>query len=153
MKGRPRVDVENAEIVPRQDYVATLKEIVEEGFCPFCEEHLFKHHRKPLLFKNAHWLVTENFWPYDGVKRQFLLITRKHISHVTGLSPEGWKALGSACKRLARDYGLKGGTLLMRFGDTAYTGASVSHLHAQIIIGGKRSAKSKEIRALVGFKR
>jgi hypothetical protein len=35
---------------------------------------------------------------------------------------------------------------------TEFTGASVAHLHAQVICGGPRRADSELLRALVGFK-
>ena len=35
---------------------------------------------------------------------------------------------------------------------TDFTGASVAHLHAQLVSGGRREADSELIRALVGFK-
>jgi hypothetical protein len=68
------------------------------------------------------------------------------------LPSEAWEALGSAYRRLVTDYRLKGATLLLRTGMTEVTGASVAHLHAQVISGGPRRGDSELIRALVGFK-
>ena len=147
-----RVDVQNASTRARDEYAQALAKIEEAGICPFCEEHLPKHHGKPILFRNAHWIVTENAWPYEGTRHQFVLIARDHIESAEVLSSEAWEALGSAYRRLVSDYQLEGATLLLRTGMTEYTGASVAHLHAQLICGGPRRGESELLRALVGFK-
>jgi ATP adenylyltransferase len=146
------VDVQNARTRARSEYAEALAKIAAGGVCPFCEAHLPTHHKKPVLFRNAHWLVTENAWPYDGTRHQFLIIHRDHIESAEELPPAAWSALGSAYRRLVKDYRLVGATLLFRTGKTDFTGASVAHLHAQLISGGQREEGSELIRALVGFK-
>ncbi len=81
-----------------------------------------------------------------------MLIAREHIESAEVLPSEAWEALGSAYRRLVSDYQLEGATLLLRTGMTEYTGASVAHLHAQLICGGPRRGESELLRALVGFK-
>ncbi len=76
------VDIENAVVVPRNDYARVLRTIITNGFCPFCEKHLFKHHRQPLIYKSKYWLVTKNSWPYKGSRYHFLFIIRPHIEAV-----------------------------------------------------------------------
>jgi hypothetical protein len=103
-----RVDVQNASTRARGEYAQALAKIEEAGVCPFCEEHLPKHHGKPILFSNAHWIVTENAWPYEGTRHQFVLIAREHIESAEVLPSEAWEALGSAYRRLVSDYQLEG---------------------------------------------
>ncbi len=118
-----RVDVQNARTRARGDYAQALAKIEADGICPFCEAHLPKHHTKPILFRNAEEL------------------------------PIGaWESLGSAYRQLVAEYRIEGATLILRTGKTDFTGASVAHLHAQVISGGRREADSEFIRALVGFK-
>ena len=150
---RKQVDIENATVVPRDDYTQTLKAIIEEGFCPFCEEHLFKHHRKPILRKSKYWLVTENSWPYKGVQFHFLFISRTHIEAVEDVSFLMWVDLFSQYGELVTENDIKGATLMIRSGDTKITGASVNHLHAHLIVGGERTAHSKPIKAIIGFEK
>ena len=152
MTARPPVDVENARTRARRDYADALAEIAADGLCPFCEEHLSRYHKKPILFGDAHWLVTENAWPYDGMRHQFLVIARRHVERAEDLAPAAWEALGAAYRRLVGHYRLAGATLFLRSGLTDVTGASVAHLHAQVTSGDRRRPDSELIRALVGFK-
>lgn len=145
------MDVRNAGVLPRVGYSDTLMKITEEGICPFCEKNLLRHHSKPILFKNKEWIVTKNAWPYEGSKHHFLLISRTHIEDAKDASSEVWKLLGTAYKKLCREFSLKGATLFIRSGDTKYTGASVNHLHAQVVSGSARTDRSMPITALVGF--
>jgi diadenosine tetraphosphate (Ap4A) HIT family hydrolase len=150
---RRHVDKGNSTIAGRGDYTQTLEAILAGGFCPFCETHLFKHHRKPLLHKTKYWLVTENSWPYEGTKYHFLFIARRHIEAAEMASPVMWMDLQKLYKKLVKEHGIKGASLVLRSGDTRYTGASVSHLHAHLISGGPRKKKSESIKALVAFRK
>ena len=152
MKASRHVDVQNAKTRARGEYAEALGKIAATGVCPFCEEHLATHHKNPILFRNAHWIVTENAYPYDGVRHQFVIIHREHLETAEELPPEAWAALGSAYQRLVRAYRISGGALMLRTGLTEFTGASVAHLHAQLICGGPRRQDGELIRALVGFK-
>ena len=150
---KKKVDVENATIVARDDYVQVLEAIIAAGFCPFCEEHLFKHHRKPILFRSRYWLVTENSWPYKGSRFHFLFIARTHIEATENLTTAAWIDLYHLYQKVAHESCLLGGTLFIRSGDTNITGASVNHLHAHLVVGGKRTEGAEPITALVGFKK
>lgn len=149
---RHQVDVDNATIVPRSDYTRVLNAIVAKGFCPFCEEHLFKHHRKPIIFRSKYWLVTENSWPYQGSQHHFLFIARIHVEATEEVSAAVWANLKKVYRDVVKYYALKGATLMMRSGDTKFTGASVNHLHAHLVVGSSRTKKTKPIKAIVGFK-
>lgn len=151
MKKKRQVDIANAHIVTRSEYTQVLKKITDEGFCPFCEEHLMKYHTKPILFKGTYWIVTENAWPYKGTKKHFVLISRLHIECFEKAPKGSVLELHKHWNTLRKKFNLKGSTLLMRSGDTNMTGASVNHLHAQIIVGQKRTKKSSPLTAVVGF--
>lgn len=146
-----KVDVENANVVKRGIYAQVLKKIVAEGFCPFCEEHLFKHHRHPLVDKSKFWLITENAWPYKGSRYHYLFITRKHVETIEALSSATWTDLQKLYKKLVSGKNIRGATLMIRSGNTKITGASVNHLHAHLVSGGRRGKNTKPIKALVGF--
>jgi diadenosine tetraphosphate (Ap4A) HIT family hydrolase len=117
----------------KKEQIEVMKKIISDGVCPFCEENIEKYHTKPILFKTDRWIVTENAWPYDGAKKHWLLIYKFHIEHTKEIDGMGWKDIGEILKRLEKEEDLDYGTFLMRFGDTAKTGATVLHVHLQLI--------------------
>src|ERR1700675_2978666 len=119
------VDVRNASTRAGGDYAQVLAKIEEDGICPFCAAHLATHHKNPILFGNAHWIVTENAWPYEGTRHQLLLIYREHIKSAEELPPGAWESLGSAYRQLVKEHRIEGAALLLRTGKTDFTGASV----------------------------
>lgn len=153
MPAKRQVDVENSEVVKRDDYTQVLKAIIAAGFCPFCEKHLFKHHQRPVILRSSHWLVTENSWPYEGSRFHFLFIARAHIEATEDMSFAVWTDLQEMYRKVVKENEIRGATLMIRSGDTRFTGASVTHLHAHLISGAPRTKKTEPIRALVAFKR
>lgn len=115
------------------DQREVMQESVDDGVCPFCIESLRKYHKQPILSAGEHWLVTENQWPYEYTDSHYLLIARNHIETVADLPLEAFEDLGRQVKWLVSDRDIAYGGLAMRFGDTRYTGATVSHLHAHLL--------------------
>jgi diadenosine tetraphosphate (Ap4A) HIT family hydrolase len=115
-------------------YLAAIARIAEGQFCPFCPEHLASTHPNPLDYRE-HWIVTDNAYPYQSAKQHLLLIHTQHIVHMGEVSPEAWRELWLLADEICKERRIVGGTLVMRFGETRYTGASVQHLHAQLVQG------------------
>jgi ATP adenylyltransferase len=130
-----------------------MEQIVKDGVCPFCYEHLERYHTEPLLFETEHWVATTNFAPYPGSAFHFLLIARTHHEDILSLSNEERIDLFTALDRLNKEYTIPGGTVIMRFGDTEYTGGSVTHLHAQLVVGAPRSERTEPIRTFIGYQK
>ncbi|MFA5942731.1 MAG: HIT domain-containing protein [Candidatus Paceibacterota bacterium] len=151
---KKQVDVGNASVVPRDDYVKVLEEIIAAGFCPFCEEHLFKHHPNPVLFQNKHWLVTKNTWPYVGTRLHLLFIARTHIERIEDMTATMLLYRHDLYRQVIEEHTITGATFMTRSGETLFTGATVTHLHSHLIVGGARDeTDSKPIKALVGFEK
>lgn len=133
----------------RKEYAKVLERIDREGVCPFCEDYFLKYHTRPILKKSRHWIVTENFAPYDGAKHQFLFVHRGHIEDAHKLSSAAWSDLLTNIKWLTKKYQLPALSFFMRTGDSRYTHASVAHLHAQALVGG---TSRKKLRVTLAFK-
>ncbi len=121
-KGRPGSDT----------YGQVIADIAKDGVCPFCPEHLKQYH-KPELVEKKFWWVTDNMYPYKPTKRHRLIIHKKHISHMNELSVDAWAELLEIIKSETARLGITGGTFIERFGETKFTGASVTHLHGHIV--------------------
>lgn len=126
------VNPQNTKSRPDGKYGEVINQIAKDGVCPFCPEHLKKYHAHP-LDERKFWWVTDNMYPYKPNLHHRLLIHKKHITHVREISPEAWTELDEIIISETNKRVMDGGTLIMRFGLTKFTGASVSHLHAQLL--------------------
>lgn len=147
---KKHIDVKNS--VGRADYKKVLKKIKKDKVCPFCLENFLTYHTEPILRQSRHWLITKNFKPYTGSTTHLLFVYTTHIEHISKLTKEGWDDLLRQTRWVSKKFNLKGETFFMRYGDTRYTGASVNHLHAQLISGGTHSTKGNApIKTVIGF--
>lgn len=118
-----------------QEYRQVIEDIIEEGICPFCPEHLSRFHRNPIDQESDYWVVTNNLYPYKGAVAHALAIHKQHIESIEEMQPEAWVDFLDVIKGATKRLRLEGASLLMRYGSTNYTGASVAHMHAQIVSG------------------
>lgn len=115
-----------------------MEECTRLGICPFCWENLNEWHDATVLKKGNFWAITANDHPYPGSKYHFLAIYRDHISSISELTSLDGGELFSMFSEFCEERDIVGATILMRFGEMEYTGASVSHLHAHIVSGASR---------------
>ncbi|MEK7109184.1 MAG: HIT domain-containing protein [Patescibacteria group bacterium] len=113
-------------------YGEIINSIASIGHCPFCPEN-FKYHKKPALKKMGGWFITESRWPYKNSQKHFLIISTKHHETLGELKAADMRTILSLATWAVKRYKIKGGGLTMRFGDSDFTGATVSHLHAHLI--------------------
>jgi len=132
-------------------YDALLKQITKDGVCPFCEDNLKKYHQPPILKKNQSWILTTNQNPYAGLKKHLLFIHRQHLISLSQLKTQDWSDLGKLINWVIEKYAIHGGSFFVRFGETDYTGASVTHLHAHLVSGGKRTKNKNEVTIRLGY--
>lgn len=113
-------------------YAEVINQIADQKVCPFCPDQLANFHKNP-IDERRHWLITDNMYPYRPHKNHVLLIHKTHIQHLADITPEAWTELGEIIREQTAQRDIAGGTFYLRFGDTRFTGASVTHLHANII--------------------
>lgn len=135
------------------------EKIVKDNVCPFCvdfskKQEVFKYHSKPVLFHGVHWVVTENFDPYQGTSHHFMFIHRKHIISFSELKPAALQELALLTKKLERKFSLPAGVFLFRFGATEYTGGSVNHFHGHFVLGDKGiKGEAEPLTLFAGYKK
>jgi len=125
------VNQNNSSSRPTGEYNEVIKKINMDGVCPFCPEHLKKYHKKPIV-ERKYWWVTDNMYPYSPSKHHRLLIHKGHISHYNEIGIEAWIEMQEIINKETKDLNITGGAFIMRFGETRFTGGTVSHLHAHI---------------------
>jgi ATP adenylyltransferase len=134
---------------------AKMIELTKMGACPFCPKYLKQYHDNSIEKTGKYWVVTKNDYPYEGTTHHYLLIYRQHIEHIKDVSKAGFAELSDHIKWLTKKHNLPAGGLAVRFGDSDYTGASISHLHAQLLIGHKVNSKNKKkiLNFPIGYKK
>jgi diadenosine tetraphosphate (Ap4A) HIT family hydrolase len=128
-----------------------MAQIEQDGVCPFCAAHFTNYHPKPIIFETDSWFVTTNMSPYEGTKYHFLFVYKPaHIASIVELPIEGWNDLHACVHRVVTEHHITGGSFFMRFGDTRYTGSSVEHLHAHLIVGDIDNPDHHPVRVKLG---
>jgi len=131
---REFVDLSHARLDEQR---SVMEQIVKDGVCPFCPEHLEQYHKQPTLQENESWVLTKNQWPYEKTEVHLLAILRRHEEDLVNLTDEDWKNLGQLMRWAQQHMKLPGGAIGMRFGKPKFSGATVQHIHAQLIVPKK----------------
>lgn len=130
------LDLKNAR---KEEQINLMKKIIADGVCPFCHDFVEKeklaYHPNPVLIETDFWVVTRNAWPYDHTKEHLVLVIKRHILNPEEMTKEEILDLWEIVGKIKRMLNITHSTLLMRSSEsTGKTGATVQHLHAQLIM-------------------
>lgn len=117
---------------------ARMEECTRLEICPFCWKNLAIYHDAPILKQGRFWVITANDHPYTGARYHYLAIYRDHVSTIGHLDPESSHELFRLFSNFCEERRIEGATIVMRFGEMVYTGATIRHLHAHIVSGASR---------------
>ncbi len=131
-------------------YKKIIEQISKDDVCPFCEEHLLKYHKNPIIKSGTFWTLTTNMYPYKNSKYHFLIIHKGHITTTKDISKDAWLELYETINWIENEYDISGGTFFMRCGDTSKTGASVTHLHSHLVTPDKDKPGYEPVIARIG---
>jgi len=142
------VNINNAR---KGEYQKVIERIAKTGKCPFCKEH-FKYHKKPILKRKDDWFLTEASWPYKNTDCHLMILGEKHRENLFELKKKDFEAVFFLAGWAIKKYKIKGGGLVMRFGDTDLTGASVAHLHFHLISPqkDKKTGRARRVNFPIG---
>lgn len=129
------LDLKNAR---KEEQIAVMKKIIADGVCPFCHDFVDKiepaYHTNPILVENNSWIVTRNAWPYDHTKEHLVFVIKRHIVTPEEMTDKEVLDLWKIIKETKQKLEITHSTLLMRSDSTGKTGATVQHLHAQLVV-------------------
>jgi ATP adenylyltransferase len=128
-----------------------MERIRKDKVNPFDWKHLERYHAEPILRKGRYWLVTPNDYPYEGTSLHLLLIYKDDVRLPSETSAKAWPELQKHIAWIEKTYKVKGGSLLMRFGEPSMTGGSVHHLHLHVIVGTKHRKGAKKLKVTAGY--
>jgi ATP adenylyltransferase len=128
------------------DQLAEMRRLEANGICLFCPDALRSHAHQRIILETPHWSVTPNEFPYKGTALHLLVVPNEHVSDLLDLTPAArndfWDALTAIRERFAlKHYGLG-----VRNGDCKFTGATIAHVHAHVLVGDSNSADEVPVR-------
>ena len=118
-----------------EEQLAEMRRLEAAGICLFCPDSLRDHARQRVAFETAHWAVTPNAFPYAGTRLHLLVVPHRHVNDMLDLGDAAladfWVALRLIRERFELDhYGLG-----VRNGNCSFTGATIRHVHAHVLVG------------------
>lgn len=120
------------------DYRKKLEIIKNLGIDPFGREYIEdpRFEPKKILYETPFWFAFENQHRYPGTKHQFVFVSQKYAENFMQLPIGAYADLFAVGNEVCCDFKVPGGGFIFfsRFGDPASSGATVYHLHAQIIV-------------------
>ncbi|MBT3356636.1 hypothetical protein HN784_00115 [bacterium] len=116
----------------------SMKETIGKGKCPFCPPHTRrKGWAKKVIRSFGSWNLRPNDFPYDNHDHHFVIIYDKHTNDIKDITEEEWVQFGHLLSWTIKEYSLKGGAVVMRFGHSDYNASTVRHLHGHIQVPAK----------------
>jgi ATP adenylyltransferase len=117
------------------EQLAEMQRLEERGLCLFCPDGLREHERQRVLTETKHWTITPNEFPYPGTSLHLLLVPRQHAGDLLDLEPDVQADFWTALAWIRDRYGLSYYGLGVRNGDCRYSGATIRHVHAHVLVG------------------
>jgi ATP adenylyltransferase len=117
------------------DQLAEMQRLEAEGTCLFCPDGLRQHAADRILHESGSWFVILNKFPYRGTKLHLLIIPREHVGDMADLHPAAQSDFWSVLSLTRERFELSHYGLGIRNGDCRFTGATIAHLHAHVLVG------------------
>lgn len=123
-----------------------MERLEAAGICLFCPSGLRESQQQQILLETAHWTATLNAYPYPGTAFHGLLVPHQHASDMLDLDPECQRDFWTALASLRERYGLRYYGLGVRNGDCRFTGGTIAHVHAHVLVPDATSATEVPVR-------
>lgn len=124
-----------------------MQKLEQQGDCFLCLNTLKgMPEAGPPELENAYWYVKKNDFPYKDTSVHLLVVSKQHVSTLKELSiaaHNGFLAIVTECEN---KYKLDAFSIGMRVGDMRFTGGTIAHLHAHIIVGDTSNPNHEPVR-------
>jgi ATP adenylyltransferase len=121
------------------EQLAEMERLEAAGTCLFCPASLRAHETQRVLFETGHWAVTPNEFPYQGTALHLLVVPHRHAGDLLDLSDAELADFWTALRRIRERFALTHYGLGVRNGDCRYTGATIAHVHAHVLVSDPAS--------------
>jgi ATP adenylyltransferase len=129
-----------------EEQLAEMRRLEAAGICLFCPQALREHGRQRIAFETRHWAVTPNEFPYVGTRLHLLVVPHQHVTDMTDLDDEALADFWTALRTVRQHYGLGHYGLGVRNGTCAFTGATIAHVHAHVLVGDEAAEPEVPVR-------
>jgi ATP adenylyltransferase len=116
------------------EQLAEMQRLEAAGVCLFCPAELERHAGAAAFLRTEHWTVMPNDFPYAGTSLHLMLIPRQHAGDLLELGAAAQADFFTALAAAREHYGFGHYGLGVRNGDCRYTGATIAHLHAHVVV-------------------
>lgn len=106
------------------------QESIGTGTCPFCNYP--PEIRERMIYEGQYWNAWHNPFPYGSHQTHIILAPIAHWTSMGDITVAAWFEWATINQKLIKELKLPGGGLVMRFGDNAYNGGSLTHVHSHI---------------------
>jgi ATP adenylyltransferase len=117
------------------EQLAEMERLEAAGICLFCPAALREHARQRVLFETEHWSVTPNEFPYAGTRLHLLVVPHQHVNDMLDLGDAALTDFWAALRTIRESFGLDYYGLGARNGNCSFTGATIAHVHAHVLVG------------------
>lgn len=128
------------------EQLAEMRRLEAAGICLFCPASLREHASQEIAFETRHWSVTPNAFPYRGTRLHLLIVPHQHASDLLDLGDEALADFWAALRQVREQYGLDYYGLGVRNGNCSFTGATIAHVHAHVLVGDPESEPEVPVR-------
>lgn len=118
-----------------EEQLAEMRRLEAAGICLFCPETLREHPSQQVILETRHWSVTPNEFPYKGTKLHLLVVPHRHVNDMLDLDDEALADFWTALREVRARFGLGHYGLGVRNGNCSFTGATIAHVHAHVLVG------------------
>ncbi len=117
------------------EQLAEMERLEAAGICLFCPAGLRVHTRQRAGWETRHWMVLHNEFPYPGTAIHLLVVPHKHVTDMLDLDDESLGEFWDVLKTIRDRFGLGHYGLGVRNGNCGFTGATIAHVHAHVLVG------------------
>lgn len=125
---------------------ARMERLDAAGVCLFCPDGLAGHAGDEVVLRTRHWSVIPNAFPYAGARLHLLLVPDEHAEDLLELSEPARADFWTALAQVRQRYRLTHYGLGSRNGDCRYTGATIAHVHAHVLVGEEQDEEAPPVR-------
>jgi len=128
------------------EQLAEMQQLESAGLCLFCPDGLRQFVGQQVLWETRYWSVVPNKFPYHGTGLHLLLVPHEHANDILDLEPASQHDFWNVLATVRGRFDLKHYGLGIRNGDCRFTGATVAHIHAHVLVGDTTSADEVRMR-------